>query len=148
MLTTVRDLLRLKGSDIWQVSPDTLVINALNLMAEKKVGALLVVDGDQIAGIVSERDFVRKISENQTCELDRPVLEYMTRKVFTIHPSQTIQDCMQTMTDKHIRHLPVIEDDKIVGLISIGDVVKSIIDSQEFTIEQLQKYISGEAYSR
>jgi len=148
MLTTVRDLLKVKGNAVWYVSPETSVNDALKYMADKQIGALLVLEDDHIAGIVSERDFVRKIAEQNACELDHPVREYMTRKVFTISPSQTIEDCMKMMTEKHIRHLPVVENEKLVGLISIGDVVKGIITSQEFTIEQLSKYIDGGGYNQ
>jgi CBS domain-containing protein len=148
MLTTVRDLLKVKGNAVWYVSPETSVNDALKYMADRQIGALLVLEDDHIAGIVSERDFVRKIAEQNACELDHPVREYMTQKVFTINPSQTIEDCMKMMTEKHIRHLPVVENDKLVGLISIGDVVKGIITSQEFTIEQLSKYIDGGGYNQ
>lgn len=148
MLTTVRDLLKVKGNAVWTVSPEASVIEALNYMAEKQIGALLVLEGDHIAGIVSERDFVRKISETNACTLEAPVSEYMTPKVFTITPSQTIEDCMEVMTEKHIRHLPVVEAEKLVGMISIGDVVKGIITGQEYTIDQLEKYIGGGGYNQ
>lgn len=148
MLTTVRDLLKVKGNAVWHVTPETTVLDALKYMAEKQIGALLVLEGDQIAGIVSERDFVRKIAKTNTCVIDGPVQEHMTRKVFTINLSQTIIDCMELMTAEHIRHLPVVEDKKLVGMISIGDVVKGIITSQEFTIQQLEKYIDGRGYNQ
>ena len=148
MLSTVRDLLKEKGDAVWFITPETTVFDALRYMAEKRIGALLVLEGDKIAGIVSERDFVRKIAETNACKLTAPVLEYMTREVFTISPSQTIEDCMTMMTEQRIRHLPVVEEDKLAGMISIGDVVKAIINSQEFTIEQLSKYISGGGYNQ
>jgi len=148
MLTTVRDLLKMKGDKVFSVSPDTSVIETIKIMAEKRIGDLLVLEGDQIAGIVSERDFVREIARENVCHLNEPVRDVMTKEVFTVHPSQTIKDCMQMMTEKHIRHLPVVEDDQVVGLISIGDVIKGIITSQEFTIDQLEKYISGGGYNR
>jgi len=147
MLIVVRDLLKVKGNAVWHVSPETSVLDALKYMAEKQIGALLVLEGDQIAGIVSERDFVRKIAKTNAF-LDGPVREYMTRKVLTINLSQTIVDCMELMTAEHIRHLPVLEDEKLVGMISIGDVVKGIITSQEFTIQQLEKYIDGRGYNQ
>jgi CBS domain-containing protein len=148
MLTMVRDLLQVKGKDVWYVSPDTTVIDALKQMAEKRIGALLVLKKGQIAGIVSERDFVRRIASKNKCELDRPVEEVMTREVVTISPDENIETCMAIMTEKRIRHLPVVEQGKIAGLVSIGDVVKAIITSHEFTIEQLSKFIDGGAYNQ
>lgn len=148
MLTTVRDILRSKGSDLWVASPKTQLIDALKLMAEKNIGALLIVEGDSIAGIISERDFVRRIAENEQCRLDSPVSEMMTVEVITVTPSQDIEACMEMMTEMHIRHLPVVEGGKPVGMVSIGDVIKSIISSHEFTIEQMEKYISGGSYNR
>ncbi|MDY6874484.1 MAG: CBS domain-containing protein [Chloroflexota bacterium] len=147
MLATVRDLLSVKGDKVWSVSPETTVIDALQLLADKQVGALLVLDGDQIAGIVSERDFVRRIAADQSCHLGQPVREIMTQDVFTIHPDDDLDACMQWMTEKHIRHLPVVEQGELVGLVSIGDVVKAIIVSHEFTIEQLSKFIDGGGYN-
>jgi len=148
MLTTVRDLLQTKGNEVWYVSPGTTVIDALKQMAEKRIGALLVLDDGHIAGIVSERDFVRRIASLNKCELDRPVHEVMTPEVVTIPPDETIETCMAIMTEKRIRHLPVVEQGKLIGLVSIGDVVKAIITSHEFTIEQLSKFIDGGAYNQ
>ena len=148
MLITARDLLKEKGNFVWRVSPDTTVLEALKLMAEKQIGALLVLENDRIAGIVSERDFVRKIADKHVCDIALPVKDVMTRDVITILPSQNIEDCMQIRTDKRLRHLPVVEEDHLLGLISIGDVVKAIITSHEFTIEQLSKYIEGGAYNQ
>jgi len=135
MLTSVRDLLEAKGDEVWSVSPKTTIIDAMKIMSEKRIGNLLVLENDQIAGIVSERDFVRMIAEEGTCKLDKPVSVVMTRVVFTVDPSQSIEDCMIMMTEKRIRHLPVVENNQIVGMISIGDVIKGIISSQKFTIE-------------
>ena len=143
MLTSVRDLLEAKGDEVWSVSPKTTIIDAMKIMSEKRIGNLLVFENDQIAGIVSERDFVRMIAEEGTCKLDEPVSVVMTRVVFTVDPSQSIEDCMIMMTEKRIRHLPVVENNQIVGMISIGDVIKGIISSQKFTINQLTKYIGG-----
>jgi CBS domain-containing protein len=148
MLISVRDLLRLKGDAVWSVEPGTSVIKALHELAEKDIGALLVLEGDHIAGIISERDVVRKIAETGAFELGGTVSEYMTPDVFTISPTQTIEDCMGLMTEQRIRHLPVVEDDQLVGMISIGDVVKAIITSQEFTIDQLTKFIDGGGYNQ
>ena len=148
MLISVRDLLRLKGDAVWSVAPGTSVVEALNKLAEKDIGALLVLEGGQIAGIISERDVVRKIGETGVLELAGVVSEYMTPDVFTVSPAQTIEDCMALMTEQRIRHLPVVEDDQLVGMISIGDVVKAIITSQEFTIDQLTKFIDGGGYNQ
>ncbi|MFU8827615.1 MAG: CBS domain-containing protein [Brevefilum sp.] len=148
MVISVRDLLRLKGDVIWSVKPDTPVIEALDELAEKDIGALLVLDGEDIAGIISERDVVRKIAAAKAFVMDQPVSDFMTQEVFTISPAQTIEDCMAMMTEKHIRHLPVVEDGKLVGVISIGDVVKAFITSQEFMIEQLRKFIDGGGYNQ
>jgi len=148
MLTTVRDILRNKGTDLWFVSPKTQLIDALKLMAEKNIGDLLILEGDAIAGIISERDLVRKIAQSEHCPLDSPVSEMMTPEVITVTPSQDIEICMELMTEHHIRHLPVVEDNLPIGMISIGDVVKTIIDSHIFTIEQMEKYISGSGYNQ
>lgn len=148
MLISVRDLLKLKGDAVWYVEPNTSVIVALEKLAEKDIGALLVLTDGQIAGILSERDVVRRIAGTGSFVLDSPVRDFMTEAVFTISPAQTIEDCMQLMTDKRIRHLPVVEDQNVVGMISIGDVVKAIITSQEFTIDQLRKFIDGGGYNQ
>ena len=148
MLTTVRDLLKMKGDAIYSVTPDTPILLAMQMMAKKNIGDLLVLEKGQIKGIVSERDFVRKTAKAGDCDLQAPVSEMMTQEVITVTPNQTIEFCMQTMTEKHIRHLPVVEGNEIFGLISIGDVIKGIITSQEFKIDQLEKYISGPSYNR
>ena len=148
MLTTVQDILRIKGPQVWSISPETTVIQALQLLSEKRIGALLVLDGDEIAGVLSERDIVRRIAAEKTCELDQAVSEVMTYDVVTISPEDDIEDCMSIMTEEHIRHLPAVEDGKLIGLVSIGDVVKAMITSREFTIEQLQKFIDGGGYNQ
>ena len=148
MLTTVRDLLNIKGDALYSVSPNTPILMAMQTMAEKNIGDLLVLEEGRIKGIVSERDFVHKTAKAGGCDLQAPVSKMMTREVITVTPDQTIEHCMQTMTEKHIRHLPVVEGDQIFGLISIGDVIKGIITSQEFKIDQLEKYISGPSYNR
>lgn len=142
-MTTVNQLLQNKGQNVWSVSPDDSVYKALELMADKNIGALLVLDGETPAGIFSERDYARKIILYGKASRETPVKDIMTTRVVYIRPEQTIEDCMALMTDKRIRHLPVLKDDKIVGVISIGDVVKSIIANQQFVIEQLENYISG-----
>ena len=148
MLTTVRDILRSKGTDLWYVSPETKLIDALKLMAEKNIGDLLILEDGAIVGIMSERDLVRKIAQNESCPLDSPVSEMMTHEVITVTPSHDIEICMELMTEYHIRHLPVVEADEPIGLVSIGDVVKTIIGSHEFTIDQMEKYISGGGYNQ
>jgi CBS domain-containing protein len=142
----IRELLKEKGNDVFFVTPDTSVLETFQLMAEKDVGALLVLDGDKIAGIISERDFARSIAEKERCILNTTVLEYMTTKVTTISPDYSIDDCLQLMTKERIRHLPVVENDKLVGMISIGDLIKEIISSKESTINSLQSYIEGTGY--
>lgn len=139
----VRELLRIKGQETWSVTPDTPVYDALKLMAEKNVGALLVLEGDKLAGILSERDYARKVILKGKASKNTPAREIMSENVVCVTPKQSVAECMALMTDKHIRHLPVIEDGKLVGVISIGDVVKAIISEQKFVIEQLEHYIAG-----
>jgi len=147
-MATVRDLLRAKGDSVWFVTPKTSIVDALKYLAEKDIGALLVLDGERLAGIISERDFVRMIAETGVCSTQTTVQEYMTSKVVTVKPEQTEEDCMRLMTDKRVRHLPVQEGDKIIGVISIGDVVKDIINRQGKTIEQLENFIGGRGYGQ
>ncbi len=147
-MATVRDLLKTKGNEVWSVSPTTSVLTTLKYMADKDVGALLVLDKDRIAGVISERDFVRSIAHNETCLLEARVQDYMTREVVTIAPDKTIEDCMQLMTRERIRHLPVVENQRLVGLISIGDVVKEMISSKETKIDDLENYIEGRGYGK
>ena len=139
----VRELLRIKGQETWSVTPDTPVYDALKLMAEKNVGALLVLEGDKLAGILSERDYARKVILKGKASKNTPAREIMSENVVCVTPEQSVAECMALMTDKHFRHLPVIEDGKLVGVISIGDVVKAIISEQTFVIEQLEHYIAG-----
>lgn len=148
MLITVRDLLQQKGDSVWSISPDKPIIEAVKTMATKQIGDLLVLEDGQIAGIVSERDIVWKIAETDACKLDEPVSTYMTRNVFTVDPTTKIEECMQIMTEEHVRHLPVVENDRPVGMISIGDVIKALLTAQEFTIDQMEKYISGGGYNQ
>jgi len=142
-MATIRDLLKTKGNQVWTVTPNTSVLETSLMMTEKAVGALVVVEGDQIAGIISERDFIHSIAEKERCVLNTVVLEYMTTPVLTVSPDQSIEDCMQLITDKHIRHLPVVENGKLIGMISIGDIVKDIISSEKSRIIALEKYIEG-----
>jgi CBS domain-containing protein len=142
-MKTVGQLLQIKGNQVWSISPDALVIDALKLMAERGIGALIVLDAGQVVGIISERDYARKVSLLGKSSKTTPVSEIMTEKVVYVRPEQTMADCMALMTNKRIRHLPVIEHDQLSGVISIGDVVKEVISEQEFMIEQLENYIIG-----
>jgi CBS domain-containing protein len=143
----VKQMLQKKGTVVYSVSPDTSTIDALRLLAEKEVGALLVLDGDKLVGIISERDFVRQIAEQGNCSLESPVSQAMTSHVITIPPTYSIEECKSLMTTRRIRHLPVVEDEHVVGVISIGDVVKSSIENQEDTIHNLERYIRGDGRS-
>ena len=125
------------------MTPGTSVFDALKLMADKNVGAVLVMEGSQLAGIFSERDYARKVILKGKSSKEMTVQEIMTEKVDCISLSQTVRECMTLMTEKHHRHLPVVDEERVVGMISIGDVVKAIISDQEFTIEQLESYITG-----
>lgn len=142
-MTIVAQLLQAKGSDIWSVAPDTSVYDAIKLMADKGVGALLVLQGERLVGIVSERDYARKVILRGKSSKDTPVRGIMTERVFYVRPEQSIEECMAIMTDRHIRHLPVLEGERLVGIISIGDVVKAVISDQEFLIQQLESYIAS-----
>jgi CBS domain-containing protein len=140
---TVKDILRTKGTDIWSIAPDDTVYDALTLMAERNIGAVLVMESGRLAGILSERDYARKVDLLGKKAKDTPVGAIMTERVVCVRPDETVEECMALMTDKRVRHLPVLEDDQVIGVVSIGDVVKSIISEQEFIIEQLEHYITG-----
>lgn len=142
-MKTVNDLLRFKGGLIFAVKPEDTVLSALQLMAEKNCGAVMVMNGSAIAGILSERDIVRKVEVQGKTVRETLVREIMTEKVVTIKATQSVAEVMQLMTDKRIRHLPVTDGNQLMGVISIGDVVKAIITDQAFTIEQLENYITG-----
>jgi CBS domain-containing protein len=148
MMKTVRQLLQAKGYDIWSVAPDDSVYDALKLMADKNVGAVLVTEAGNLVGILSERDYARKVILKGRTSKDTPVREIMTEKVVYVRPDQTTEECMALMTDKRVRHLPVVENDQLIGIISIGDVVKAIMSHQEFMIEQLENYITGRVSTR
>jgi len=142
-VTYVKQILKTKGSDLWTIAKDKTVSDALQLLAAKDIGALLVMDHDKLVGIFSERDYARKVfllgkSPDQTL-----VKEIMTNKVFYVSPDDTVEGCMALMTHQHIHHLAVMENDKLVGMISIGDVVKAMIMAREFAIKQLERYITG-----
>jgi CBS domain-containing protein len=145
-MTTARDILRNKGTEVCSVGPETTVYGALSLMAEKNIGAVLVMEDDKLVGIFSERDYARKVDLVGKTAADTPVQTIMTKRVVGVRPGETIEECMALMTDKRVRHLPVVEGGQVVGVVSIGDVVKSIISEKEFIIEQLENYITGTPY--
>lgn len=141
----VRQILESKGYQVWWTRPDATVFDALRIMSEKDVGALVVLENDgKLAGIFSERDYARKVILFEKNSKDTPVGEVMTASVFTVEPGEPIEKCMALMTARHIRHLPVVEDNRVIGIISIGDVVKAVISQKEYVIEQLENYITGE----
>jgi CBS domain-containing protein len=142
-MKTVRDLLEQKGRKVWSVGPDSTVYDALRLMAEKDIGAVLVVSGEELVGVLSERDYARQVVLKGKASRDTPVREIMTSRVIYIRPEQTLEDCMALMTDKHVRHLPVVVGGRIEGLLSIGDVVKAVISEKQFLIQQLENYITS-----
>ena len=143
LLETVRSLLRGKDSRIFALGPDATVYEAIAMMAERGVGALLVVDNGRLAGIVSERDYARKVILKGKSSRETAVREIMTSQVITVTPEHTADECMRMVTQHRIRHLPVMEGDRIAGMISIGDLVKAIITNQAHTISQLSAYITG-----
>jgi CBS domain-containing protein len=142
-MITVKDILDEKGHTAWTIGPDAKVLEALELMAKKGLGALVVLENDEIAGIMSERDYARKIMLMGRQSQDTPVKDIMTREVYGVHDDTTAEECMALMTDKHIRHLPVCKEGKLAGIISIGDVVKAVITDQKVKIENLENYIMG-----
>jgi len=139
----VSDILDSKGHEVWAVKPDDTVFDSLQLMAEKGIGALLVMDGDRLVGIVTERDYARKVILEGKSSKTSSVAEVMTKRVLCVTPEQTIDECMALMTDKRARHLPVLDHKRVIGIISIGDLVKTMISEQQVLIDQLQHYISG-----
>jgi len=140
---SVKQILEKKGRDIWVISPQARVYDALKLMSEKNIGALIVVDKGRVAGVISERDYARRVILEGKSSKDARVEQIMTPHVYGVHPETTTEECMALMTDKHIRHLPVIANDRLLGVVSIGDIVKAIISEQEVTIEHLKNYIMG-----
>ena len=139
----VTDILAVKGSAIYCIAPDASVYDAMKQMADKGIGALMVMDGEKLVGVISERDYARKIILLGRSSRSTQVKEIMTGHVLYAQPQQNIDECMAIMTEKRVRHLPVLEQGKVIGVISIGDLVKSIITEQKFIIEQLEKYITG-----
>lgn len=142
-MQTVNDILIHKGRDVWSVTPDTTVLDALRMMSEKEIGALLVMRDDHLTGIFTERDYARKVVLEGKSSRNTAVQEVMTTRVLCASPERTVEECMALMADKRARHLPVLDHKRVVGIISIGDLVKAIIHEQQFVIEQLQQYIAG-----
>ncbi|GAB4249842.1 MAG: CBS domain-containing protein [Acidobacteriota bacterium] len=142
-METVRDILQRKGNEVYAVSPDDSIYRALEVMAEKNIGAVLVIEDGQLVGVFSERDYARKVVLKGKSSRETKVREAMTSPVAYVRPENTIEECMALMTDKHIRHLPVLEGNRLIGVISIGDVVHAKISEQAFHIRQLENYITG-----
>lgn len=142
-MQVVREILDSKGGAYWSVAPDTTVCDAIKLMADKEVGSVLVVADGGVTGILTERDYARKIAHDCRASLDMPVSQIMTSPVLCTRPEQSIEECMALMTEKRVRHLPVLDDGRIVGIVSIGDLVKAVISTQQFIIAQLEHYIAG-----
>jgi CBS domain-containing protein len=142
-MLTVGQILQRKGTQVWSIQPTATVYEALQLMAEKGIGALVVIEGSGLVGIISERDYARKVILHGKYSRDTLVSEIMTGNVITVNLKNTTEECMAIMTSGHFRHLPVVQDEQVIGIVSIGDVVKAVIDEQEFVIQQLENYISG-----
>ncbi|HEX6291639.1 MAG TPA: CBS domain-containing protein [Herpetosiphonaceae bacterium] len=143
MTKTIKQLLQTKGHDVWSITSVASVFDAIRVMSDKGVGALPVVDAGKLVGIISERDYARKVILQGKSSRDTPVSAIMTAKVYYIRAEQSIEEGMALMTDKRIRHLPVFENDQMIGIVSIGDLVREIISNQEFLIGQLENYITG-----
>lgn len=141
-------ILKAKGNEVVTATPGTTVIDALQLMAEKNIGSIVVMEKSKPVGIFSERDFVREIAKDQCFMLKLPVESVMTKELYCVSPSSTIDECMAVMTNKHIRHLPVVQEGELVGIISIGDVVKDMIEDKNLLIDNLENYIFGPSFGR
>ncbi|HVS26717.1 MAG TPA: CBS domain-containing protein [Burkholderiales bacterium] len=142
-MKTVKQILQSKTHGILSISPDATVYDALKLMAEKEVGALLVMEADKLVGIISERDYARKVILHGKSSKEIHVSDIMTSKIVYVNTTQTVDECMALMTDKRVRHLPVYEGDRLIGVVSIGDLVKEAISEREYIIKQLESYIMG-----
>jgi len=142
-MKSVAAILNSKGSDVWSVASKDTIFNAVQLMADKDIGSLIVMDGDKLVGIVTERDYARKVILEGKSSKDSAVDEVMTTRMLCVTPDRTVDECMALMTDKRVRHLPVLDDKRVVGVVSIGDLVKAVINEQQVIIEQLQDYIHG-----
>ena len=142
-MSKISEILDQRGKEIWSVRSDQPVLDAIRLMAEKGIGALLVMDDSRLVGVLSERDYARKVILEDRSSKNTLVREIMTRDVFTVSPESKVSECMSIMTDNDFRHLPVVQGGEVVGMISIGDLVKVVIREQQFTIDQLEHYITG-----
>jgi CBS domain-containing protein len=140
-MTTVNELLRYKGAEIVTIDPDAMVYDALALMSRRNIGALLVLEKDRLVGVFSERDYARKVILQGRSSKTTAVREIMSERFVAVKPNTPVDECMGIMTEKRIRHLPVLDGDKLIGVVSIGDVVRAVIDDREFTIQQLERYI-------
>ncbi|MCX8090943.1 MAG: CBS domain-containing protein [Verrucomicrobiae bacterium] len=140
---TIRDILAQKGSTVWTISPTATVFEAIQMMADKNVGALVVTEGDRLAGIISERDYTRKVILKGRSSKDTPVRDILSKEVIHVTPEHTVDECLRLMTEHRVRHLPVLEGERLVGIVSIGDLVNWVIHAQSTTIHQLQTYITG-----
>lgn len=145
-MVVVKDLLQEKGGEIYHVTQYTSVRDALRLMAEKQIGAVLVMEGGRPEGVFSERDLARRLIQSDECSLDIPVKELMTSPVIKVNLTSTLDECMDLMSAKHVRHLPVIENDQVVGIISIGDIVKAVINNHLKAVDRLENYIAGDEH--
>ncbi|MBN8217167.1 MAG: CBS domain-containing protein [Spirochaetes bacterium] len=143
MTTTVRKILAQKGSTLFTMDPERSVFEALELMSKEGVGSVLVTRGDKLLGIFTERDYARKIALQGRRSRESRLEDLMTRELLTVHPNDTLEHCMAIITTKHFRHLPVVEDGKLLGIVTIGDVLKAVIETQASAIEELNRYISG-----
>ena len=142
-MTKLQLLLDDKGSGVWSVHPDDTVLDAIKLLAQKDIGALIVIENDKPVGIFTERDYARKVYLRGKSSLDTAVREIMVSPVICVSPDQSVNECLALMTEKRFRHLPVVIDGRLVGMVSIGDLVKSVIDDQKFEIEQLEHFVHG-----
>jgi CBS domain-containing protein len=140
---TISDILRNKGTQVWSIEPSATVFDAITLLAEKNVGALLVMKGGSLVGILSERDYTRKVVLKGKSSRDSLVSEILSGQIVHVTPGHSVEECLRLMTDRHVRHLPVLEENKVVGIVSIGDLVNWVITQQSQTIQQLQTYITG-----
>ena len=144
MKNLVSQILKTKGNKVWSIAPQETAYKALELMSEKNLGALLVIDKGKIVGLFSERDYARKVVLKGKLSKTTPVSELMTKKVLYVDPGTSVEDCVALMTEKNVRHLPVIEKKQLVGIVTVGDVLKQLIEDQKFEIQELERYINAE----
>ena len=142
-MALVKQVLTRKGQTVYSIEPDQPVLEAIRLMAQYGIGALLVMQGPRLVGVISERDYARKVLLKGRASSDTAVRDIMSSPVLTVHADQSVRECMQIMTDRRVRHLPVLEGQRVIGVVSIGDLVRTVVDEQQQTIEQLEQYIHG-----